>query len=1504
MQALQAAPRLSSGGVIGFPATGGFMGELIRSKDWSATALGPIETWSTSLRMMVNFLLANRFPLLLWWGPQYLSIYNDAYRPVLGNKHPNALGLPVSECWSEIWHILQPLIDAPFNGGPATWMEDIELYINRHGFIEETHFTVAYSPVPDETAPRGIGGVLATVHEITEKVIGERRMQVLSDLGLRIAEGKTAETACEIAAETLADHPKDIPFALLYLLDADGRQVNLAGAAGVAIGDAVSPITVDLTRVNVTADCWPLADAVRREASVVVEDLERRFVDIPAGPWSDRPRTAVVVPIRSTKAHQLAGLLVAGVSARLSLDHLYLSFFDLVASQLATAIANARSYEEERRRAEALAEIDRAKTAFFSNVSHEFRTPLTLMLGPLEGLIKDPSMAAVSAEQRKQLDVAYRNSLRLLRLVNTLLDFSRIEAGRVQASYQPTDLAALTVDLGSQFRSATERAGLFLELDCPPLPEPVFVDRDMWEKVVLNLLSNAFKFTFEGGITVALRANGRRAELTVRDTGLGIPAHELPRLFERFHRVEGSRGRTHEGTGIGLALVHELARLHGGTVRVESAPGAGSAFIVRIPFGRAHLPADRVQTNDYRVSTALGSQPFIEEALRWLACQPESPAAAQLGDFGPVAVSGAHDSGGSILLADDNADMRDYVARLLAPFYEVRTAADGLEALREIRRSRPDLLLSDVMMPQLDGFGLVREIRADPALADLPVILLSGRAGEEESVQGLEAGADDYLVKPFGARELVARIAAIFKMARIRREFEGRMAADLRGMTRLHEIGGLCTRADRKPEDCFAAILDAAIEITQADKGTLQLLDRDSGKLGLAVQRGFGAPFVDFFGSVEGLEAAAAGTAVRSGCQLLIDDVAASGMFAGHPSRGVLLAAGVSALQATPLLSSSGTVLGILSTHFTRPHRPDERELRLIDLLARQAADYLERKQAEEALHKAQAQLQTVFDDAPLGVCLVDSAFRIRGINPTALSEFGDIPDLTGQDFDEVIHRLWSPSYADEIVQHFCHTLETGSPHHVPERAETRRDRGVTEYFEWHISRVRLPDGQYGVVCYFRDISAQVHARQTIADASEKLRRLNEQLETRVDEEVAARQQAQTRLAHSQRMEALGQLAGGIAHDFNNVLQAVSGGLALIEKRAQDVHVRRLAHMAGEAAARGSAITGRLLSFARRGELRATSVELFPLLENLREMLIPTLGTAIAIRLEVPADAPPLFADKAQLETVLVNLAINARDAMPDGGTLTISVYPERVDRTHPQAPGLAPGFYLRMRMADTGKGMDATTLARASEPFFTTKGAGQVTGLGLAMARGFAQQSGGDFLIESALGRGTTVTLWFPEADGASPLASSEGPEVPATASACVLVADDDPMVREVLAWQLIAHGYRVTQVSDGLAALAELETGHIPDLLVTDFAMPGMNGLLLIEEARRHRPRLPALLLTGYADGNIADDVLNMKQDLTVLLRKPVSDQELMERAAALLMAAGARTVAPDDAFPSGAS
>jgi PAS domain S-box-containing protein len=415
--------------------------------------------------------------------------------------------------------------------------------------------------------------------------------------------------------------------------------------------------------------------------------------------------------------------------------------------------------------------LDRAKTTFFSNVSHEFRTPLTLMLGPLDDLLA--SHKHLQSEDQERLDVAHRNALRLLKLVNILLDFSRIEAGRVQAVYEPSDVCKLTAEIGSLFHSAMEKAGLNYSIDCHPVLEPVYLDREMWEKIVLNLLSNAFKFTFEGNIALSLKTVGKHVQLQIRDTGVGIPADELPRVFERFHRVESSRARTHEGTGIGLALVQELVKLHGGTVSVESVEGQGSTFTVSIPLGRAHLPADRIQAKRTLASTALGCDTYVDEAERWVPQDSEAsadPSAAPrlpAPDPAPATESSRRDI---VVLADDNADMRDYVTRLLTDRYEIHAAADGIEALELTRRLRPAVVLTDVMMPGLDGFGLMDAIRKDPALNDLPIILLSARAGEESRVEGLESGADDYLVKPFTARELRARVATHVRMSNLRRE--------------------------------------------------------------------------------------------------------------------------------------------------------------------------------------------------------------------------------------------------------------------------------------------------------------------------------------------------------------------------------------------------------------------------------------------------------------------------------------------------------------------------------------------------------------------------------------------------------------------------------------------------------------------------------------------------------------------------------------------------------------
>ncbi|HEY9735479.1 MAG TPA: response regulator, partial [Trichocoleus sp.] len=433
---------------------------------------------------------------------------------------------------------------------------------------------------------------------------------------------------------------------------------------------------------------------------------------------------------------------------------------------LFTDITQRQRAEDERNRAQ------EATRAFFNNVSHEFRTPLTLLLSSIQEALND-LVHPLSSAQRSHLQLASRNGMRLLKLVNTLLDVSRIKAGHVQAMYEPTDLAALTAELASSFESVATQADLGLVIDCPPLPLPVYVDRPMWETIVLNLLSNAFKFTFAGTITVRLRLAGNslpggteQVELIVQDTGIGIAAAELPHLFERFYQVKGAKGRSFEGSGVGLSLVQELVKLHGGTIGVSSAEGEGSCFTVSIPTGFAHLPAEQLGSSQPLPPVTTGAGAYVGEALGWL---PEPGQEAQ-------AVSSNIEAQGAtvqpsifnfqapgfkpvrVLLVDDSADMRSYLKRLLSQRWQVETAANGAIALRSIQQNPPDLVLTDVMMPEMDGLQLLQTLRADPQTSSIPIILLSARAGEEATLEGLETGADDYLVKPFSARELVARV--------------------------------------------------------------------------------------------------------------------------------------------------------------------------------------------------------------------------------------------------------------------------------------------------------------------------------------------------------------------------------------------------------------------------------------------------------------------------------------------------------------------------------------------------------------------------------------------------------------------------------------------------------------------------------------------------------------------------------------------------------------------------
>jgi PAS domain S-box-containing protein len=791
-----------------FLAGGGEMGALIRAHNWTSTPLGAPEAWPQSLRTAVDIMLSSRYAMFVWWGHGLVNLYNDAYRPFLGKKHPNALGQSAREVWAEIWDLIGPRTESVLKRGESTFDEALLLIMERFGYREETYFTFSYSPIRDDQG--GIGGLFCAVTDETRRVIGDRRLRLLGEVAARSSATHTPEQVCASAAQCFAANAHDLPFALVYLTESDGRSVRLAGEAGI---DASTFGIEGIADLQEKVSRWPFAEAAAARKPILVEDLTARFARLPTGAWDRPPERAVVVPLGEQGQSATTGFLVAGLNPYLSFDQEYRGFIGLLADQITAGIATARARAEERARAEALAELDRAKTLFFSNVSHEFRTPITLMLGPLNDALEARG-EALPPSVREPLEIACRNGLRLLKLVNTLLDFSRIEAGRVQASFELADIASLTAELASVFRAATEKAGLKLIIDCEPIAAAVYIDREMWEKIVLNLVSNAFKYTLAGDIEVRLRQEGREVTLRVRDTGSGIPASELPHVFERFYRVKGTRGRTHEGTGIGLALVQELVRLHGGSIGVESVLGRGSAFTVRIPIGRDHLPMERINAARGLASTSLGAAPFIEEALRWLPDgSTEAMAEEVILDKGLAARSetGAGERP-RVLVVEDNADMRQYLRRLLSAQYDVMAATDGEAALALIRRECPDLVLTDVMMPGLDGFGLLRAIRADPALNDLPVVMLSARAGDEASAEGLDAGADDYLTKPFSARELMARVRANLQMARMRR---GRREAEeaLRRINEsLEEHVAARTAALRESESRFRILVEGVVD--------------------------------------------------------------------------------------------------------------------------------------------------------------------------------------------------------------------------------------------------------------------------------------------------------------------------------------------------------------------------------------------------------------------------------------------------------------------------------------------------------------------------------------------------------------------------------------------------------------------------------------------------------------------------------------------------------------------
>ncbi|NEK59796.1 response regulator [Geodermatophilus sabuli] len=710
------APSPADGGLF---RDGGENGRLMAAFDWAGSPVGPVAGWPASLRHAVRTVLASRFPMILAWGAGYTQFYNDAYATLIGAKHPAAIGADLRVTLAEGWAALQGPVEHAMTAREASWIPQLLLLLERAGYREETYFTVSHAPAYGDDGR--VAGMHAVCTEVTRQVLAERRQRLLHDVATAAGQqlGDEAATVREMTA-ALAGDPLDVPVAAVYLNTPDEPGLRRAAAIG--------------------CDPQALPESLSGDGRLAAAVAG---LGLPGGPWGDPVTEAVVLPLSGGAGADRVGVLLVGVNPNRALDAEYRTFHELLAGQFAGAVGNARAYAAQRSRAEALAELDRAKTTFFANVSHELRTPLTLLMAPIADALADAG-PGLPAGVRDQLTLALRNGHRLQRLVNDLLEFVSIEAGRASAVRVETDLAAFTAELAGVLRAATERAGLRLTVECPPLGRPAFVDPRMWEKIVLNLVANAVKYTFVGGIDVSLRAAGDAVVLEVADTGVGIPAAELPQLFERFHRVAGSPARSREGTGLGLALVRELVTLHGGSVRVDSEPGVGSTFTVTVPLGAPDAPAEGPATPSDAARGAAVT-PWDDE-LDWSAAPPGPPAGAPR----PV-----------VLVVDDNADMRAYLRRLLSPEWTVRTADDGVPALASIAEMRPDVVLTDVMMPGLDGFGLLRALRTDPATREIPVVMLTARAGQEAAVEGFDAGVDDYLAKPFQSAELVARLRSV-----------------------------------------------------------------------------------------------------------------------------------------------------------------------------------------------------------------------------------------------------------------------------------------------------------------------------------------------------------------------------------------------------------------------------------------------------------------------------------------------------------------------------------------------------------------------------------------------------------------------------------------------------------------------------------------------------------------------------------------------------------------------
>lgn len=727
----------------------GQMADAIRTHDWSASPLGPMINWPRELRSAVGLCLQMKFPAAIFWGKDFIFFYNDTMHALMDREGTQHIGQRMADFDPESWTMIQPAMQKVLETGEAILWEKAPWMSRQMGMLRECYFTTSYSPILD--ASGGTAGVLLVASDVTNSILYQRRSQTLADFA-HAAPLASDNDACREAARILEQNPYDIPFASIYLFDPTRSNAEFRAGAGIQPGTGVSP-----ERISLHGSYQSLTPAVVSGRPEVL-DVGRHFGPLPSGGWEVPPRELVVMPLRATREREFIGVIVAGVNAHRPMDAEYRSFFEAVSRQISILILRARTYGRERKLSEEMEQQRRTWASFVDFANDEFRAPLTLTLGLLDQVLHEPNTDGT--RQPAQFSGIRRGTLQLWNAVDTLTDLIRAQTDRLQPLFEPVDLCAVTEEIAKAFATELARPNISFSWDCPSLGEVVYVDRRMWDRLILSLLVGAVHRTENGEIGVSIRKIGAWIDTVVWDTGASISEDEQAHIFEPAE----SKSALLRRAGAGLALARHFAARHGGHMTVESESGKGSKFIVSIPRGRSHVGPERVmeKRDDVRYGVS-AIDAYVENAMRWMPGRDlETSMEAEPAWRGRQLVP---ERRRRVLVAVSDRNLRQYLVSALEKIYIAEDMSDGQAALDRLRRSPPDLLLADTELHGIDGLDVVRAVRADSAIGFLPVVLMSSDSSEEERLRAFGAGASDYLVKPFSAPELLVRLEAQIALA-------------------------------------------------------------------------------------------------------------------------------------------------------------------------------------------------------------------------------------------------------------------------------------------------------------------------------------------------------------------------------------------------------------------------------------------------------------------------------------------------------------------------------------------------------------------------------------------------------------------------------------------------------------------------------------------------------------------------------------------------------------------